>query len=218
MYWINWNLKRPTIESSLMNGSERQAIIEEDLRTPRGLALDIRKQKVYWANNLHFSTFRIERSNVDGTERELVHSGKGQFVFSLAVIVLHNLTRVATDGLVLWLNRSATALFTGLTGSSTPFGPWKKTFLVPSRKSFDISITSRCQSFCSASNRWTVQLYSTSPLATSRLCRITSRRPTKAKFPCARVIASMTANVLKITTNWNAGTSYSFISLQMSKC
>ena len=159
MYWINWNLKRPTIESSLMNGSERQAIIEEDLRTPRGLALDIRKQKVYWANNLHFSTFRIERSNVDGTERELVHSGKGQFVFSLAVIVLHNLTRVATDGLVLWLNRSATASFTGLTGSSTPFGPWKKTFLVPSRKSFDISITSRCQSFCSASNRWTVQLY-----------------------------------------------------------
>jgi Low-density lipoprotein receptor repeat class B len=97
MYWINWNLRRPTIESSLMNGSERQVIIEEELRTPRGLALDIRKQKMYWANNLHFSTFRIERSNVDGTERELVHSGKGQFVFSLAVILWHNLIHESCD-------------------------------------------------------------------------------------------------------------------------
>ena len=55
------------------------------MRVPRGLALDIIKQKIYWANNLHFNNYRIERSNFDGTERELVHSGIGQFVFSLVV-------------------------------------------------------------------------------------------------------------------------------------
>ena len=85
LYWTNWNQQHPTIERSFMNGTQRQVIVQENLVMPHGLALDLHRQRIYWANNLHFGSFRIERSSMDGSDRQLVYSGSGQFIFSLTV-------------------------------------------------------------------------------------------------------------------------------------
>jgi len=93
LYWTNWNMDRPTIERSRLDGTQRDIIVSKDLLMPHGLGLDIPEQKIYWANNLRFSSFQIERSSVDGSNRELVyhgksHEGKGQFIYGLTVLLL----------------------------------------------------------------------------------------------------------------------------------
>jgi len=86
LYWSNWNQKHPTIERSHMNGSQREIIVEEDLNMPHALALDAKEQKLYWVSNgKHFNSFHIERSYVDGSERQLVYAGTKQYVFSMTV-------------------------------------------------------------------------------------------------------------------------------------
>lgn len=90
LYWTNWNMNRPTIERSHLNGSHREVIVQRDLLMPHGLGLDISQQRIYWANNVRFGSFQIERSFVDGSDRQLVyegkaHEGRGQFVYGLTV-------------------------------------------------------------------------------------------------------------------------------------
>lgn len=84
-------MERPTIERSRLDGTQRDIIVSKDLLMPHGLGLDIAEQKIYWANNLRLSSFQIERSFVDGSNRELVyhgksHEGKGQFIYGLTVL------------------------------------------------------------------------------------------------------------------------------------
>ena len=85
MYWVNEF--RLSIDRSTIDGRDHVTIIDKDLYMPVGLALDLAQQKIYWANNKPFKTFTIERSYVDGTERELVFDGanENQFVFGLTV-------------------------------------------------------------------------------------------------------------------------------------
>lgn len=90
MFWTNWNIDRPTIERSHLNGSNREIIVQKGLFMPHGLGLDVNQQMIYWANNLRHGTFQIERSKVDGSERQLLYEGKGhemrgQFIFGLTV-------------------------------------------------------------------------------------------------------------------------------------
>ncbi|XP_046461401.1 protein cueball-like isoform X2 [Daphnia pulex] len=90
LYWTNWNIDRPTIERSYLNGSHREVIVHKGLFMPHGLGLDVSQQMIYWANNLRHGTFQIERSKVDGSDRELLYEGKGhemrgQFIFGLTV-------------------------------------------------------------------------------------------------------------------------------------
>ncbi|EFX80769.1 hypothetical protein DAPPUDRAFT_303927 [Daphnia pulex] len=85
MYWTNRNMSRPTIERSHLDGSRREILIEDDLLLPNALDLDVPEQMLYWANNHRNGYFRIERSFVNGTARQEIYRGIGQFIVSLTV-------------------------------------------------------------------------------------------------------------------------------------
>ncbi|KAK4004950.1 hypothetical protein OUZ56_006677 [Daphnia magna] len=85
LYWTNIHETRPTIERSFLNGSRREIVIETDLLLPNSLDLDVLEQKLYWVESLPSGYFHIERSFVNGTNREEIYRGIGQFVISLAV-------------------------------------------------------------------------------------------------------------------------------------
>jgi sugar lactone lactonase YvrE len=78
-------MSRPTIERSHLDGSRREILIEDDLLLPNALDLDVPEQILYWADNHRNGYFRIERSFVNGTARQEVYRGIGQFIVSLTV-------------------------------------------------------------------------------------------------------------------------------------
>lgn len=85
LYWTNRYMPRPTIERSHLNGSHREIVVQTNLLLPHALDLDVMEQRLYWADNLRNGYFHIERSFVNGTGRQLIHRGIGQFVVSLTV-------------------------------------------------------------------------------------------------------------------------------------
>lgn len=88
LYWTNIYKSRPTIERSFLNGSHREILIQNDLFVPNALDLDVLEQKLYWADNLReddYHNFHIERSFVNGSGREKIYGGIGQFIVSLTV-------------------------------------------------------------------------------------------------------------------------------------
>lgn len=85
LYWTNRYMDRPTIERSHLDGSQREVVVENNLLLPHALDLDIKEQKIYWANNQRQGYFDIERSYVNGSHREIVYRGIGQFIVSLTV-------------------------------------------------------------------------------------------------------------------------------------
>jgi hypothetical protein len=78
-------MSRPTIERSHLDGSQREILIEADLLLPNALDLDVHEQMLYWADTHRNGYFRIERSFVNGTGRQEIYRGIGQFVVSLTV-------------------------------------------------------------------------------------------------------------------------------------
>lgn len=78
-------MRRPTIERSYLNGTQRRIVIQTNLLMPHALDLDLLNQRIYWADNLRNGYFHIERSFVNGTDRQLIYRGIGQFVVSLTV-------------------------------------------------------------------------------------------------------------------------------------
>lgn len=85
LYWTNRYMSHPTIERSFLNGSHREILIKTDLLLPNALDLDVQEQMLYWADNHRKGYFHIERSFVNGTGRQEMYRGIGQFVVSLTV-------------------------------------------------------------------------------------------------------------------------------------
>ena len=85
LYWTNIRNSRPTIERSFLNGSQREILVETDLLLPNSLDLDVVEQRLYWAESLPNGYFHIVRSFVNGTGRQEIYRGMGQFVISLTV-------------------------------------------------------------------------------------------------------------------------------------
>jgi len=93
LYWTNIYKSRPTIERSFLNGSQREILIQTDLFVPNALDLDVLEQRLYWADNLReddYRNFHIERSFVNGSGREKIYRGMGQFIVSLTVKPITN--------------------------------------------------------------------------------------------------------------------------------
>ena len=78
-------MSHPTIERSHLDGSQREILIKADLLLPNALDLDVREQMLYWADNHRNGYFRLERSFVNGTGRQEIYRGIGQFIISLTV-------------------------------------------------------------------------------------------------------------------------------------
>lgn len=82
-------MPRPTIERSRLDGSMREIIVQKNLTLPHALDLDVQAQKLYWADNLRSGYFHIERSFVNGSGREIIYRGIGQFIVSLSVRIIY---------------------------------------------------------------------------------------------------------------------------------
>uniref|UniRef100_H2YAY8 EGF-like domain-containing protein n=1 Tax=Ciona savignyi TaxID=51511 RepID=H2YAY8_CIOSA len=68
IYWTDWGTH--TIERSTLVGNGRTVIVSEDLLWPNGVTIDFDEDKLYWVDAEPKE--RVERSNMDGTERELI--------------------------------------------------------------------------------------------------------------------------------------------------
>lgn len=66
MFWTNWNEQSPSIMRATLSGSNVIVIIGSDIRTPNGLAIDHRAEKLYFSDA---TLDKIERCEYDGTRR-----------------------------------------------------------------------------------------------------------------------------------------------------
>lgn len=66
MFWTNWNEQSPSIMRATLTGSNVIVIIGSDIRTPNGLAIDHRAEKLYFSDA---TLDKIERCEYDGTRR-----------------------------------------------------------------------------------------------------------------------------------------------------
>ncbi|GAA6091018.1 low-density lipoprotein receptor-related protein 1, partial [Tachysurus ichikawai] len=66
MFWTNWNEQSPSIMRAQLSGSNILAIIRTDIRTPNGLAVDHRTEKLYFTDA---TLDKIERCEYDGSHR-----------------------------------------------------------------------------------------------------------------------------------------------------
>lgn len=86
IYWTNSNKTNPSIEYSNLDGSNRTIIFNgNELYEPLAIAIDHAEQKLYWIDDVEGIYFKIERSNLDGSERELLVHNKHQQPVYLAV-------------------------------------------------------------------------------------------------------------------------------------
>ncbi|XP_052813760.1 low-density lipoprotein receptor-related protein 1-like isoform X2 [Mya arenaria] len=82
VYWTNWNIEKPRIQRSNLEGLNSEDIITKDILTPNGLAIDHLAKKLYWSDA---RLDKIERCNMDGTEREIVITSIPQHSFGLVI-------------------------------------------------------------------------------------------------------------------------------------
>lgn len=68
MFWTNWNEQSPSIMRATLAGANVLVIIGSDIRTPNGLAIDHRAEKLYFSDA---TLDKIERCEYDGTQRHV---------------------------------------------------------------------------------------------------------------------------------------------------
>ncbi|KAF7208497.1 transcript variant X2 [Nothobranchius furzeri] len=82
MFWTNWNEQTPSIMRATLSGSNVLVIIGTDIRTPNGLAIDHRAEKLYFSDA---TLDKIERCEYDGSRRHVVLKNEPVHPFGLAV-------------------------------------------------------------------------------------------------------------------------------------
>uniref|UniRef100_A0A669F5C0 LDL receptor related protein 1 n=1 Tax=Oreochromis niloticus TaxID=8128 RepID=A0A669F5C0_ORENI len=82
MFWTNWNEQSPSIMRATLTGSNVLVIIGTDIRTPNGLAIDHRAEKLYFSDA---TLDKIERCEYDGSRRYVVLKNEPVHPFGLAV-------------------------------------------------------------------------------------------------------------------------------------
>ncbi|KAJ8970446.1 hypothetical protein NQ317_000660 [Molorchus minor] len=86
LYWTNSQPKNPTIERARLDGSGHEILIDTGIVSPEGIAIDYQSQRLYWSDTRDGSIYgRIESTNLDGKEREIVYEGTHAKPFGLAV-------------------------------------------------------------------------------------------------------------------------------------
>lgn len=66
MFWTNWNEQSPSIMRASLNGANLLVIVGSDIKTPNGLAIDHRAEKLYFSDA---TLDKIERCEYDGSSR-----------------------------------------------------------------------------------------------------------------------------------------------------
>ncbi|XP_069701368.1 protein cueball isoform X2 [Periplaneta americana] len=85
VYWTNSFHLFPTIERSLLDGSQREIIINKGLFQPMGIAVDTVGAKLYWSDDQAGIYYNIKRANLDGSNPETIKHGTHHEPFYLAI-------------------------------------------------------------------------------------------------------------------------------------
>ena len=75
IYWADFVGGQFEIRRSNLDGSDIEEILTLATRIVRGLVLDVEARKIYWSNQTHSFEERIERANLDGSNREILIDG-----------------------------------------------------------------------------------------------------------------------------------------------
>lgn len=86
------------IERASMDGDGRQVLHNTQLERPNGLSLDYQNQVLYWADA---GLDKIESSNVDGSNRQLITSVTSFNAFAITLF----------DNVIYWSDLNADAVF-----------------------------------------------------------------------------------------------------------
>lgn len=78
MFWTNWNEQAPSIMRASLNGANVLVIIGTDIKTPNGLAIDHRAEKLYFSDA---TLDKIERCEYDGSSRYVRQTSLSFFSF-----------------------------------------------------------------------------------------------------------------------------------------
>lgn len=72
MFFTKWGQFPAMVERALLNGLDRQPLVDHKIVYPYGLAVDIPTEHVYWVDTyLDF----VERINYDGSNRRTIQKG-----------------------------------------------------------------------------------------------------------------------------------------------
>ncbi|RWS26912.1 prolow-density lipoprotein receptor-related protein 1-like protein, partial [Leptotrombidium deliense] len=82
VYWTNWNVARPSIQRAFLSGYDVHSIITTDIKMPNAVTLDHKLQKLFWSDA---RLDKIERCNLDGSERVVILSETPQHPFDVAI-------------------------------------------------------------------------------------------------------------------------------------
>ncbi|NXJ85431.1 LRP1 protein, partial [Trogon melanurus] len=82
MFWTNWNEQHPSIMRATLSGANVLIIIDQDIRTPNGLAIDHKAEKIYFSDA---TLDKIERCEYDGSHRHVILKSEPVHPFGLAV-------------------------------------------------------------------------------------------------------------------------------------
>ncbi|KAM4699918.1 prolow-density lipoprotein receptor-related protein 1 isoform 2-T2 [Discoglossus pictus] len=82
MFWTNWNEQHPSIMRATLSGGNVLIIVDKDIRTPNGLAIDHRAEKLYFSDA---TLDKIERCEYDGSHRYWILKSDPVHPFGLAV-------------------------------------------------------------------------------------------------------------------------------------
>ncbi|KAG8452515.1 hypothetical protein GDO86_004341 [Hymenochirus boettgeri] len=82
MFWTNWNEQHPSIMRATLSGGNVVIIIDKDIRTPNGLAIDHKAEKLFFSDA---TLDKIERCEYDGSKRYLILKTDPVHPFGLAV-------------------------------------------------------------------------------------------------------------------------------------
>lgn len=84
IYWTNRDRAHPSIERTISHRGHTYSLFTANLTLPRAITTDPWTNKLYWTDQVGYD-FRLERSDLDGVNRELICTIKSQTPYSLAV-------------------------------------------------------------------------------------------------------------------------------------
>ncbi|XP_044754635.1 protein cueball [Coccinella septempunctata] len=85
IYWTNSYRRKPSIERAKIGSQKSEIIVDSDLGLPAGITVDYRTRRIYWADMRGGIYFRIESTNLEGKERQIIYEGINSEPFAVAI-------------------------------------------------------------------------------------------------------------------------------------
>lgn len=83
LFWTNWNVASPRIETAFLNGSNHRTLLLSTLGHPNGLTVD--GDDLYWTDANADISYWISSCKLDGSNTRILYAGSGGHPFDIIV-------------------------------------------------------------------------------------------------------------------------------------